>query len=71
MNIGILRVHNDWREERGSLDPLRGVVKMRENNACRERERDRQTEREKGGSDKEQYYVKRSACGAEREKNIK
>ena len=37
--IDILRVHNDWREERGSLDPLGGVVKMRENNAWRESER--------------------------------
>ena len=47
MNIDILRVHNDWREERSSLDPLRGVVKMRENNAWRERER----ERKGGGGD--------------------
>ena len=33
MYIDILRVHNNWREERGSSDTLRGVVKIRENNA--------------------------------------
>ena len=51
MYIDILRVHSDWREERSSLDPLRGVVKMRENNACMEEEK----EREKGGGDREQF----------------
>ena len=51
MNIDILRVHNDWKEERGSLDPLRGVVKMRENNACME------GERKKGGGDREQFVM--------------
>jgi hypothetical protein len=37
MYIDILRVHNHRREERSSLDPLRGVVKVGENNAWRER----------------------------------
>ena len=37
-----LRVHNDWRGERSSLDPLRGVVKIRENNAWEGRVRVRE-----------------------------
>ena len=45
MYIGILRVHNDWREERSSLDP-KLIVKMRQNNARRERERGREGVRE-------------------------
>ena len=37
MNIDIFRVHNHWREKRGSLDPLRGVVEVREDNTWREK----------------------------------
>ena len=50
MYIGILRVHNDWREERSGLDPLRGVVKVRENNAWRGREGERERERGSEGT---------------------
>ena len=42
MYIDILRVNNNRREERGSSDTLRRVVKMRENNAWKEREKERE-----------------------------
>ena len=42
MYIDIVRVNNNWREERGSSDTLRRVVKMRENNAWKEREKERE-----------------------------
>ena len=32
--IDVLRVHNDWREDKGCLDFLRGVGKTKENRAC-------------------------------------
>ena len=31
MRVDILRVHNDWREDEGSLDSLRGVMQAKEN----------------------------------------
>ena len=49
MYIDILRVHNHWREKTGRLDPLRGVMEVRENNTWRgERERGRGRGREGG-----------------------
>ena len=32
MYIDILRVHNHWRKKRSSLDPLRRVMEVREDN---------------------------------------
>ena len=48
MYIDVLRVHNDWREDKGCLDFLRGVGKTKGNRAYilllleRERERERE-----------------------------
>ena len=55
MNIDILRVHNHWREKRSSLDPLRGVMEVRENNTWRE-------ERERGKKKLNAGHGRVNAC---------